>query len=67
MKLRYLPALLLLGLAACQKSETPAEPATAAAETAPETTEALTMEEPRAEKRPHEMTLHGVTRVDDYY
>ena len=67
MKLRYLPALMLLGLAACQESESPAEPAAAAAETAPETTEALTMEEPRAEKRPHEMTLHGVTRVDDYY
>ena len=67
MKLRYLPALLLLGLAACQKSETPAEPAAGAAAPAPEITEALTMEEPRAEKRPHEMTLHGVTRVDDYY
>jgi len=67
MKLRYLPALLLLGLAACQESETPAEPAATAAEMAPETTEALNMEEPRAAKRPHEMTLHGVTRVDDYY
>lgn len=25
------------------------------------------MQEPRAEKRPHELTLHGDTRVDEYY
>ena len=27
----------------------------------------MTIEEPRAEKRPHEMTLHGTTRVDEYH
>ena len=66
MRTIYLLTALLLSLTACQKAEEPtaqADPEVAAAET----TDTLTMAEPRAEKRPHEMTLHGVTRVDDYY
>ena len=66
MRTIYLLTALLLSLTACQKAEEPAaqaEPEVAAAET----TDTPTMAEPRAEKRPHEMTLHGVTRVDDYY
>ena len=64
MKYRYVAAVALLStLAACKPSEPTAAPVAAA----PETTETATMEEPRAEKRPHEMTLHGVSRVDDYY
>ncbi|MEM1413052.1 MAG: oligopeptidase B, partial [Pseudomonadota bacterium] len=31
------------------------------------TESAMTAKEPRAEKRPHEMTLHGITRVDEYH
>ena len=60
---------LLLSLTACQKAE---EPVAATIEADPETstTESLTalaMEEPMPEKRPHELTLHGITRVDDYF
>lgn len=65
MRLLCLLTALLLSLAACQKSD---EPAAALAE--PETTETpdtTAMTEPRVDKRPHEMTLHGITRVDDYY
>ena len=60
---------LLLSLTACQKSEEPGaatvapEPATAVKDTSP----AVAMEEPMPEKRPHDLTLHGVTRVDDYF
>ena len=60
---------LLLSLTACQKSEEPGaatvapEPATAVKDTSP----AVAMEEPMPEKRPYELTLHGVTRVDDYF
>jgi oligopeptidase B len=67
MKQIYLLTTLLIGLTACQKAE---EPAAASAETESAkalTTETVTMTEPRAEKRPHEMTLHGVKRVDNYY
>jgi oligopeptidase B len=68
MKKTILLAALPLILAACQKSEEPAATAdTGHSESAAETSAAMTVEEPVAEKRPHEMTLHGVTRVDDYY
>ena len=60
---------MLLSLTACQKAEDPADASVNAepAENATESDTALTMEEPMPEKRPHEMTLHGITRIDDYY
>lgn len=65
MKIALLAGTALISLAACQKAE---EPAPLAAEpTTGETPEAPAMTEPRAEKRPHELTLHGQTRVDEYY
>lgn len=59
---------LLISLSACQKSDEPA--AVVVPEQAPgdtDTTPAVATEEPMPEKRPHEMTLHGITRVDDYF
>ncbi len=57
---RILLGMLVLSLAACQKSDVP-PPAAA------ETGNPAAIGEPMPDKRPHEMTLHGVTRVDDYY
>ena len=62
----FIAITLLLGLTACQKSEEPATP-TAVETAAANSTDTTEMAEPRAEKRPHELTLHGITRVDDYY
>jgi oligopeptidase B len=67
MKFTTLMAVAALGLTACQKSDDAAPTQTAPEATTPEPMEAVTMQEPRADKRPHEMTLHGITRVDDYY
>ncbi len=60
---------LLLSLTACQKSEEPSAGANAPEQAiaVTDTRSAIAMEEPMPEKRPHEMTLHGITRVDDYY
>jgi len=56
-------ALILLGLYACKPSTEPvAGPQTAGAQT-----DASAISEPRAEKRPFELTQHGDTRVDEYY
>lgn len=62
-----LAVTLLLGLTACQKSEEPATQTTAVETAAENITETTEMAEPRAQKRPHELTLHEITRVDDYY
>ena len=71
MKHVYLAAALLVGLAGCQQSEEPSSaPAETSTEQASETntmTEPMALSEPRADKRPHEMTLHGISRTDDYY
>jgi len=58
-------ALALLALAGCKPSEPPAAAATDT--TLESTPEPSTMSEPMPEKRPHEMTLHGDTRIDEYY
>ena len=62
---------LLLSLTACQEADPPAVAESASGQEAAQPMESTTdtpdMAEPRAEKRPHEMTLHGITRVDDYY
>jgi oligopeptidase B len=58
----------LATLTACQQSETPAPQAPATASETPATeTPSTAMEEPMPEKRPHEMTLHGHTRNDEFY
>ena len=57
--------LALLALAGCKPSEPPAAAATDT--TLESTPEPSTMSEPMPEKRPHEMTLHGDTRIDEYY
>ncbi|MEE4216845.1 MAG: S9 family peptidase [Xanthomonadales bacterium] len=62
----YFASAMLLILAACQKADEPAAVSAAAEAETAEITETA-MVEPRAEKRPHEMTLHDITRVDDYY
>jgi oligopeptidase B len=53
-------------LTACHPAE---EPAVGAADPKSQTGTAdiQELQEPMPEKRPHEMTLHGITRVDDYY
>ena len=58
---------ILFSLAACQQAEEPAGTAAETETATAETTDSTAMTEPRAEKRPHEMTLHGVTRNDNYY
>jgi len=63
----FLAITLLLGLTACQKSEEPATATTAVETAAANIMEATEMAEPKAQKRPHELTLHEITRVDDYY
>jgi oligopeptidase B len=67
MKHFYLLTALLLSLTACQKAEEPAAGNDETDAATADTMDTVTMTEPRAEKRPHEMTLHDVTRVDDYY
>jgi oligopeptidase B len=66
MKSLYLTAALaLLAVAGCQPSDPPQaasqEPAAAP------TTDRAQMNEPMAAKRPHELTMHGETRIDEYY
>jgi len=62
MKLLYLSgAVAILAIAGCQ----PPEPAPAAPDQ--NATQASTTSEPMAEKRPHELTMHGHTRIDEYY
>lgn len=63
-------SLFLIGsaifvLSACDNADN-AE-TTAAIDSPAQKTETTTMQEPRAEKRPHELTMHGETRVDEYY
>ncbi|MBT8055545.1 MAG: S9 family peptidase [Gammaproteobacteria bacterium] len=67
MKYTTLIAVLAFGLTACQKSDDAPSPQTAPEATTPEPMESVTMQEPRADKRPHEMTLHGISRTDDYF
>jgi len=58
-------AMTLLVLAGCQPSEPP--PAATANTTTESASQPSPMSEPMPEKRPHEMTLHGDTRVDEFY
>jgi oligopeptidase B len=67
MKYPYLLAVLLLTLTACQKSDQTTDPGNSANNETNSSTETTAMAEPRAEKRPHEMSLHGTTRIDNYY
>ena len=67
MRIAFLAAALLLSMAGCQKAEEPAATPLADDAKTVETTDTITMAEPKADKRPHEMTLHDITRVDDYY
>ncbi|MEJ2401759.1 MAG: S9 family peptidase [Xanthomonadales bacterium] len=66
MRFPYLSsALAVLVLAGCQPSEPP--PASAPAATDDSAANPSPMSEPMPEKRPHEMTMHGDTRIDEYY
>jgi len=67
MKNSYVLGILLLILAGCQKTDEAALSGDTVAVKTKSPTETTAMAEPQAEKRPHEMTLHGVTRIDDYY
>ena len=59
MRIALLASAALIGLAACQQAEEPAAPAADATPADP--SEVATMNEPRAEKRPHELAppLHA--------
>jgi oligopeptidase B len=63
--------LLLLSIAflvACEPAVEPVAKSESLADAAPaETTDPINLEQPMPEKRPHEMTVHGHTRVDEYY
>jgi oligopeptidase B len=67
MKAFYLTgALAVLALAGCQPADTPT--AQTPETQAPEPVDTpRTMSEPMAEKRPHELTMHGDTRIDEYF
>jgi len=67
MRIAFLAGALLLSMAGCQKAEEPAATSLANDAKTIETTDTISMAEPKAEKRPHEMTLHDIKRVDDYY
>ena len=61
---------LLLSLAflfACKPAVEPAAESESQADVAVVTNEPAKLEQPMPEKRPHEMTLHGHTRVDEFY
>jgi len=53
----------LLALTGCQPSDPPA----ATPDAAQAVEQRSTMSEPMPEKRPHELTMHGDTRIDEYY
>jgi oligopeptidase B len=66
MKTRLLATVCIAGLYACKPATEPVETTETAG---PETTaEAIAqVAEPMPEKKPHEMTIHGHTRVDEYH
>jgi len=57
-------ALILAQLTACKPAS---EPVAATQPQIAEQTTLVEMAEPRAEKRPHQMTEHGDTRIDEFY
>lgn len=68
MKIRSLIFACTLSLLACEPASKPAGNAgTAPAEQALTAPPTMTKNQPMPEKRPYEMTLHGITRVDEYY
>jgi oligopeptidase B len=67
MKSLYLSGLLaVLAMAGCQPSDAPPTADQQPAAT-PTSDQHATMNEPMAAKRPHELTIHGETRIDEYY
>ena len=68
MRLICLVPVLALCLTACQKSEQSTVNQSAShSEATAEVADDQTMNEPMPEKRPHKLTLHGQTRIDEYY
>lgn len=68
MKTLFLTLFVTLFLLGCEQGAAPAEQAQQQARaTAAANFAASDVAEPRAAKKPHEMTLHGDTRVDEYY
>ena len=67
--MKLIPVLLLclVSIVACQRDTDSSATTTETMDTAQTETTAVELAEPRAEKRPHEMTMHGDTRVDNYY
>ncbi|NIP17140.1 MAG: prolyl oligopeptidase family serine peptidase [Xanthomonadales bacterium] len=65
MKIRLLPIVCLLALHACKPA--PEQGQAASGPGHDPATEPTQVTEPMPEKRPHELTIHGHTRVDEYY
>lgn len=65
MRSRLLFLFCSVFLLACEPASDPI--ATRAADQKPESTASILLEQPMPEQRPHEMTLHGHTRVDEYF
>ncbi len=66
MKTEILCVASIVLLTACESGSESAN-VTGSAKNPAADTPIISLQEPRAEKRPHEMTLHGHTRVDEYY
>ena len=68
MKIRLFLLLSAVFLFACKPaSESSGEVEAHSTEQSPLNTVSATVEQPMPAKRPHEMTLHGHTRVDEYF
>ncbi len=68
MRVHLLFLLSTLILIACEPASDPAgQTQTQVSDPSPVDTASTTVEQPMPAKRPHEMTLHGHTRVDEYF
>ncbi len=68
MRIHFLLPLSILFLIACEPVSDPAGQTQAqASDPSPVDIASTTVEQPMPAKRPHEMTLHGHTRIDEYF
>jgi len=67
MKIQFLFVLTMLFLAACEPASNPVAQTESGTESDPFNAPSTNVKQPMPEKRPHEMTLHGHTRVDEYF
>jgi oligopeptidase B len=72
MKSLILVIVIFTSLSACKPADQPGSGSNEVADEPPASISAMetdmtAMEQPMAEKRPHELTLHGDTRIDEFY